>query len=248
MRISIRTGSSPTTFTYASKSNLAILDPPTVELWSRHRATPGQLFPLFPNLAGSSENGNDKIPNREYTSTNPCPQPTQVPPPQRNSAPRNAQQDTRGPRFYAHVFVFGMDRTGRTILIQTPFSAMFNQFDLVIPQPHARIPQPAQLPDQLGENHDQPRQPGDPGQPAPFAECNRSSSSVFATHSFRPTATVSCQWPSDGRGPEPGHGAPVGRVASYYVRREPTKEREDSQHAKNSSETWRVSQWVRRSG
>ena len=83
--------------TCVSTSNSVTLDPPAMEFWSLHRATPGRLFPLFPNSAGSSGNGKNRITNREDTPTNLHPQLTQTLSPERNSAPRNVQQDTRKP-------------------------------------------------------------------------------------------------------------------------------------------------------
>ena len=198
---------------------------------------PGRLFPLFPNPAGSSGNGNNRAPNRDDTPTNPHTQPTQPPQPDRNSLPGNAQQDTRGPRFHAHTFVLGMDGAGRAIPIPPDaFSAMFNQFGLAMPQQQARTPQPGQPPAQPGENRDQPRQPGDPGQLPPFADFVVGGIGTFPplfANTFGPRQQGPADDPGNGDGPEAGRGAPAwAELLRTMLGGEPPEDREDPERAK----------------
>ena len=213
---------------------------PTLPPWNFGLGTarpPGRLFPLFPNPAGSSGNGNNSTPNRQDTPANPHPQPTQPPLPDQNPAPGNAQQDTQGPRFHAHTFVLGVDGMGRAVPIPPDaFSAMFNQFGFGMPQPQARAPQPGQPPDQSGENHGQPRQPGDPGQLPPFADFVLGGTGTlppFFANPFGPGQQPPTDGPTNGGGPEPGRGAPAwAELLRNMLGGEPPEEREDPERAK----------------
>ena len=213
---------------------------PTMPPWNFGLGTarpPGRMFPLFPNPAGSSENGNNTVPRRDNSTTNPHPQPTQPPqPPQpdRNPAAGNAQQNTQGPRFHAHTFVLGMDGTGRPVPIPPgAFSAMFNQFGLAMPQPQARAPQP---PDQPGGNYDQPGQPGDPGQVPPFVDFvvgGVGTLPPFFATPFGPGPQPPADAPGNGGEPEPGRGAPAwAELLRAMLGGEPPEEMEDPERAK----------------
>ena len=204
---------------------------PTLPPWNFGLGTtrpPGRLFPLFPNPAGTSGNGNNAAPNPSDTITDPPSQPTQPPQPDRNSAPRNAQQDTRGPRFHAHTFVLGMDGTGRPVPIPpAAFSAMFN--------PSGRAtPQPGQPPDQQGETRDQPRQPGDPGQPLfDFVVGGMGPLPPFFTTPFGTETQPPTDDPANGVGPDFGGGAPVwAELLRTMLGGEPPEEKEDPERAK----------------
>ena len=211
---------------------------PTLPPWNFGLGTarpPGRLSPLFPNPAGSSGNGNNTTPHHNGTAANPHPQPTQ-PQPDRNPAPENAQQNARGPRFHAHTFVLGMDGTGRAVPIPPgAFSAMFNQFRPATPQTQA-APQPGQPPDQSGENRDQPRQPGDPGQAPPFFDFVVGGIGplppFFATPPG-PGPQVPTDDPGNGDGPEAGRGVPAwAELLRAMLAGEPPEEREDPERAK----------------
>lgn len=212
---------------------------PTLPPWNFGLGTtrpPGRLFPLFSNPTGSSANGNNATSNRDDTITNPPPQPTQPPQPDRNTAPGNAQQDTQGPRFHAHTFFLGMDASGRPIPIPpAAFSAMFNQPGPTAPQPQAQTPQTGQPPAQPGENHDQPRQPGDPGQPPPlfdFVVGGMGPLPPFFANPFAQGQQPPADDPGNGGGPEFGGGAPVwAELLRAMLGGEPPEEKEDPERA-----------------
>jgi hypothetical protein len=211
---------------------------PTLPPWNFGLGTtrpPGRLFPLFPNPAGSSGNANNTTPHRDDTATNPHPQPTQPPQPDREPTPGNAQQDARGPRFHAQTFVLGMDGTGRTIPIPPgALSALFSQFSAATPQ--TQNPQPGQPPDQQGENRDQPRQPGDTNQVPPFVDFvvgGIGPLPPFLTNPFGPGPQPPPEGPGDGGGPEPGRGAPVwAELFRAMLGGEPPEDKEDPERAK----------------
>jgi len=213
---------------------------PTLPPWNFGLGTtrpPGRLFPLFPNPAGPSGIGNNATSNRGDTITNPPPQPTRPPQPDRNSAPGNAQQDTQGPRFHAHTFVLGVDAAGRPVPIPpAAFSAMFNPSGPAAPQPQARTTQPGQPPDQPGENGNQPRQPGDPVQPPPFFDFvvgGIGPLPPFFADTFGPGQQGPADDPGNGGGPEFGGGAPIwAELLRTMLGGEPPEEKEDPERAK----------------
>ena len=194
-----------------------------------------RLFPLFPDPAGSSGNGNNTTP-RGDTTANPHPQPTQPPQPDRNPAPGDAQQNARGPQFHAHTFILGMDGTGRPVPIPPgAFSAMFNQFRPATPQSQAQTPQPGQPLDQPDENSDQPRQPGDPGQVPPFVDFMVGGIGTFPPFfatPFGPGPQPPADDPGNGDGLEPGRGAPAwAELLRAMLGGEPPEDREDPERA-----------------
>lgn len=195
---------------------------------------PGRLFPLTPNTAGPSRNGNNGAPNRDNTTSNPHPHPTQ---PDRNPAPDNTQQGARGPRFHAHTFVLGMDGAGRPVPIPPgAFSAMFNQFHPGTPQPQAQTAQTGQPPDQSAENRDQPGQPGDPGQVPPFVDFvvgGIGPLPPFFAAPFGPEPQPLVDDAGNGGGPEPDRGAPAwAELLRAMLGGEPPEETEDPERAK----------------
>jgi len=223
-----------------SRTNTGPTQPfPTLPPWNFGLGTarpPGRLFPLFQNPADSVGNGNNASTHRGNAATNPHPQPTQPPQPDRNTFPGNAQQETRGPRFHAHTFVLGVDGTGRAVPIPPDaFSAMFGQFGPGMPQPQAQTPQPGQPPDQPDETRDQPRQPGDSDRVPPFVNFvvgGIGALPPFFATPFGPGPQPPADDPGDGGRPEPGGGAPAwAELLRAMFGGEPPEEREDPERA-----------------
>lgn len=134
------------------------------------------------------------------TPTDSYPQPTQLPPPDRNADPENARQDARGPRFRHHTIIMA----GRRISVPPEaFTISFGQLPPTNLQPQTQTPQQGQRPDQPDENLDQTGQPGDTGRVAGFFDMIFGEIQTLPPHFT--TAGPGPQPPSDG--PRDGNGS-----------------------------------------